>query len=283
VYLIVRRALKPLSTMIENANRISASNLNERLIVPQKRDEVSVLGNAINRMIGRIEAAFTNQKQFIADASHEIRTPLTIIQSELEFATRSPLADSARNSIQIALDELDHLRKLAGDLLLLAKMEISDAALRFNTIRLDELLAECVQKLTRTSVEKNVAVQLRIEQPVELSADEEKLRSALLNCIENAIKYTPANGTVTLALDSDSHAVRIVIADTGVGISPDDIGNIFKPFYRSDISRATHGGSGLGLSIVQRIIESHHGTISVKSVVNQGSTFTVTLPRTQSG
>jgi heavy metal sensor kinase len=283
VYVIVRRAFQPLSAMIEAANRISASNLNERLIIPHKHDEVAVLGKAMNRMIERIEAAFTSQKQFIADASHEIRTPLTIIQSELEFATRSSLAHAAKQSIHIAIDELDHLRKLAGDLLLLAKLEIPEAIPRFRMVRLDELLADCVQKLSRIAVEKKIELQLQIEDALELSADEEKLRSAFLNLIENALKYTPAGGTVTLTLKGNKEFVRMIVYDTGVGISPDDIHNIFKPFYRSETSRAEQSGSGLGLSIVQRIIELHHGTISVESVLNHGSTFSVTIPLRQPG
>jgi signal transduction histidine kinase len=281
VYVIVRRAFKPLSTMIETANRVSAANLNERLMLPRKHDEVAVLGAALNRMMDRIESAFKSQKQFIADASHEIRTPLTIIQSELEFANRSSLADPAKQSIHIALDELDHLRKLAGDLLLLAKLEISGTIPRFQLVRLDELIADCVQKLSRMSVEKNVALELHIENVIELSADEEKLRSALLNLIENALKYTPAHGHVSLTLRTEKELACIIIQDTGVGISSDDIQHIFKPFYRSDMSRATHGGSGLGLSIVQRIIDLHRGTISVESVVHHGSAFTITLPLKQ--
>jgi signal transduction histidine kinase len=283
VYVIVRRALNPLSTMITTANRVSASNLNERLMLPHNHDEVAVLGTALNRMIERLEAAFKNQKHFIADASHEIRTPLTIIQSELEFADRSSMANSAKQSIHIALDELDHLRQLAGNLLLLARLEISDTIPHFQLMRLDELIADCVRKLSRMSVEKNVALQLHIENAIELLADEEKLRSAFLNLIENAIKYTPADGNISIVLKTGIEVVRIEIHDTGVGISPDDIQNIFKPFYRSDTSRATHSGSGLGLSIVQRIIELHHGTISVESIVNQGSTFNITLPLKQSG
>jgi len=281
VYVIVRRALKPLSVMIEVANRVSASNLNERLILPYQHDEVTMLGSALNRMIERIEAAFKSQKQFIADASHEIRTPITIIQSELEFADRSSMAEPARKSIHLALDELEHLRKLAGNLLLLARLEISGAIPHFRPVRLDELITDCVRKLSKMSVEKNVALQLHIENAIELLADEEMLCSAFLNLIENALKYTAANGRVTIELSTENEVVRIKIHDTGVGISPDDIQNVFKPFYRSDVSRATHGGSGLGLSIVQRIIELHKGTISVESVVNQGSTFNMTIPLKQ--
>ena len=275
VYVIVRRAFNPLSKMIETANRVSASNLNERLVLPRNHDEVSVLGTALNRMIERIEAAFKSQKQFIADASHEIRTPITIIQSELEFVVLSAMADPVRQSIHIALEELDHLRKLAGNLLLLAKLELSDTIPHFQLIRLDELIADCVRKLSKMSAEKNITLRLHVENAIELSADEEKLRSAFLNLIENAIKYTPANGNVSIRLGINNEVVRIEIHDTGVGISPNDIQNIFKPFYRGDYVRATHGGSGLGLSIVQRIIDLHHGTISVESVLNHGSTFNI--------
>ena len=278
VYIIVRRALKPLSTMIDVANRISASNLNERLKLPHKDDEVAVLGTALNRMIERIETAFKSQKQFIADASHEIRTPITIIQSELEFADRSSMVEPARKSIHIALDELDHLRKLAGNLLLLARLEISDTSPHFRMVRIDELMADCVRKLSKLSGDKKVTLQLHIENAVEVSADEEMLRSAFFNLIENAIKYTPAHGSVYLELKIGNEEAQIEIHDTGVGISSDDIQNIFKPFYRSSVSRAAHGGSGLGLSIVQRIIELHHGTISVESELHHGATFSIAIP-----
>jgi signal transduction histidine kinase len=131
------------------------------------------------------------------------------------------------------------------------------------------------------SLEKKVTLQFQIDNAIELFADEEKLRSAVLNLIENAMKYTPANGIVSLMLQADKEIVRIIINDTGVGISPDDIQNIFRPFYRGSTSRATHSGSGLGLSIVQRIIELHHGTISVESTLKHGSTFMITLPMKQ--
>ena len=277
VYVIVRKAFKPLSDIIETANRISASSLHERIILKHSRNEVAALGIAFNKMIGRIEEAFKSQKQFIADASHEIRTPITIVQSELEFANRSSLTDSAKESIQIALNELEHLRKLAGDLLLLAKLEFSDSNLNFQQVRLDELLADCMRKVSKAYAKKNIDIQLIVDQAVEFTGDEQKLRSAIRNLIENAIKYTAEGGKITLSLLKQKNEVHIIIQDTGVGIAPEDIPNIFKPFYCSATSRAAHDGSGLGLSIVQRIIELHHGTISVESEVNRGSTFRITF------
>ncbi|MFH0990366.1 MAG: HAMP domain-containing sensor histidine kinase [bacterium] len=284
VNLIVRRAFRPLSAMIETANRVSASTLHERLMLPKGRDEVVLLGIALNRMVERLEAAFKSQKQFIVDASHELRTPLTIVQSELEFANRSLLPDAAKQSISIALDELDHLRKLANDLLMLVKLEVAGQVVECSAVRVDELITDCVQKISRIASEKQVALHLEIAEAVEMVGDEDKLRSAFMNVLENALKYTQGGGSVSVRLTTQKGSVVIALQDNGIGISPTDLPHIFKPFYRSAASRAQNAGSGLGLSIAQRIVELHGGTITVQSDGASGSTFTIQLPmaRTES-
>jgi signal transduction histidine kinase len=274
----VRRSFQPLSAMIETTDRISASSLHERIPLKEQLDEVSVLGSAVNRMINRLESAFKNQKQFIADASHELRTPLAIIQSELEFANRSSLEDPAKQSIQIALEELDHLRKLSSDLLLLAKLESADDKETLHSVRIDELVADAVQRMSRIAKTKNISVHVNIEDALEVLGNEERLRSAFLNLIENALKYTPAGGTVSVDLRRQGQMAKITVEDTGIGIQPVDLPHIFKPFYRSDGSRADHSGSGLGLSLVQRIVELYSGNIVAQSNGTNGSIFIVELP-----
>jgi two-component system sensor histidine kinase BaeS len=281
--IVVRRAFDPLTAVIATADRISVSTLNERVNIPRNQNEVAALGTSLNRMIERLEAGFKSQRQFIADASHELRTPLSIVQSELEFANRSQIPESAAKSLHLALDELDHLRKLAGDLLLLAKLDVPDFRLQRRAVRLDEILAECVQRMTRLSEERNVSMHLAIEEGLEISADDEKIRSAVLNLIENALNYTSTGGRVDISLAKEGTEAVVTVRDTGMGIAPSDLPHIFKPFYRSESSRTMHSGSGLGLSIVRRVVELHGGSITLQAHASPGSTFVLRLPLGASG
>ena len=278
VYLIVRKSFRPLASMIRTSNAVSVSTLHERILFPQTKDEVADLGVSLNRMIERLEVAFKNQRQFIADASHELRTPMTIIQSELEFATRSSLPRAAEASIQIALDELDHLRVLASDLLTMTKIDMHNSDDSFRTVHLDELLTECIQRIFRTAQEKDITVEFK-KTAAAVYGNAEQLQSAFLNVLENAVKYTPSNGSIAVALSLCDKIISLSFRDSGIGIAAEDLPNIFQPFYRSAASRADHSGSGLGLSIVKRIVELHRGSIQVESNIGAGSLFTITFPR----
>lgn len=278
VNFVVRRSFAPLSRIISTTNRISESSLHERIEIQQSYDEVASLGLSVNRMIERLEVSFKNQKQFIADASHELRTPLAIIQSELEYAIRSKRSDEARQSVRTALKELDYMRKLSTDLLLLAKLENTPFKELQQTVRLDELLADAVQRMTRLAHKKKISLQLTLHEPIEIRGNEDRLRSAILNILDNAIKYSPVKGTVQLELRQQNRDALLTIQDTGIGIRAEDIPHIFKPFYRSSALRSKTPGSGLGLSIVKKIIELHHGDLDVQSDGTSGSTFIIRLP-----
>ncbi len=278
IFLIVTRAFRPLAAMIETANRASASTLHERVAAPKGRDEVAVLGASLNRMMDRLETAFRNQEQFIADASHEIRTPLTIMQSELEYACRSPLDGPAEEGVRQALGEVEHLRKLAAALLQLAKLDLAGQAIPRQPVRLHDLVTDCVQRMTRPASLKNISFRVSIEDPAVMRGDEEGLRSALLNIIENGVKYTPRGGTIEVRLAVRNQTAEITVRDDGIGIPAADLPHIFQPFHRSDASRADHGGSGLGLSIAKRIVEQHGGRITASSDGKSGSTFAMELP-----
>jgi signal transduction histidine kinase len=278
VSLIVRRSFAPLSTMIQTVERISASHLNERMDIPSRQNEVVMLGAAWNRMMERIEAAFKSQQQFMADASHELRTPLAIIQSELEYADRFPLGTEVKISLTEALQELTHLGNITSDLLLLARMENEQMPLHLQTIRLDKILADCVKRISRLAKEKKVFLFMKIGNATECSGDEEKLRRVFLNLIDNAIKYTPAGGEVVVSIRKEETGIQVSIRDSGIGINPADLPDIFKPFYRSDVSRASHTGNGLGLSIVQRIIMAHHGTVRIENNQEKGAIAIVEFP-----
>jgi signal transduction histidine kinase len=279
VYAIVLAAFRPLSSMVRTSGRISASNLSERIPVPRNRDEVFTLAMTLNTMMERIEKAFRSQKQFVADASHEIRTPLSIMRSELEYAQRQAEGDSTKESLHAALEEVDRLKNLSDDLLLLAKLDSSSLTLNIAAVRMDELLADCVKKMKAIADIRNITLLLTVHDVVEIEADEEKLRSAMLNLVDNAIKYSREGGNVEIKTCANDRDVEVTVHDEGEGIAEEEIQNVFKRFHRSSTSQSRHDGSGLGLAIVRGIVELHGGTVTASSKPGEGSVFTVRIPK----
>jgi signal transduction histidine kinase len=278
IYAIVKTAFRPLSAMIRAAENVTGSNLGERIPSPDSHDEVFALASTLNTMMERIEKAFKSQKQFIADASHEIRTPLAIIRSELEYAQKQIGEAASKESLDAALDEIDRLKKLSDDLLLLAKLDSIAVARSFQPVRLDELLADCVKKMKPIADAKNVTLSLTVEEAVEIKADEDKLRSAFLNLIDNAIKYSQDAGNVDIVTRSTENGVEVSVRDQGEGIEEAELKNIFERFHRAASSRSRHDGNGLGLAIVQLIVGLHNGELTVESRPGKGSTFRIFLP-----
>ena len=277
-YLITRMAFRPILGMVETARRITAKDLHHRLALPAARDEVRLLGETLNDMIGRIEASFRSQKQFVADASHEIRTPLTVICSELEFAERRVTEPSVKESIQTSLSEIDRLAKLTDSLLLLARLDASQLKLDLQPVRLDELLVECVHLVKSIADKKEIRLRVDLEEALELPADRERMKSIILNLLDNAVKYSRRGSTVSVSLARTNSSAMLSVADQGPGIPAEALTDIFKRFYRVDVSRTQIEGSGLGLAIVERLVELHGGKISVQSEAGRGTTFTVELP-----
>jgi len=279
---ITRTAFRPMRSMVETSKRISAHNLETRLDLPRAHDEVRLLGETLNGMMERIDAAFKSQKQFIADASHEIRTPLTVISNELQFAEKRTTDPAILESIRSSLSEVNRLAAMAEKMLLLARLDSSQEILNRKTIRLDELMVECVQRIRNLATNKNISIETTIEEAVEIRADPERLKSALLNLLDNAVKYSNHQSTIAVRLrskGSSPHKALLVIEDHGCGIALQDIPKIFKRFYRAESARADVPGSGLGLAIAERVVMLHGGTISVQSEMGHGSVFTVELPR----
>jgi signal transduction histidine kinase len=279
-YLITRSALRPIVAMTETARSLSISDLDRQITVPEPRDEVRTLAETLNGMLERINRAFRSQRQFVTDASHELRTPLTVITTELEFAERCADA-TARESIRIALAETERLTHIADGLLLLARLDASSLPLRRDPVQLDRLVAECAHLMAGPAQKKGMTIELHVDRPAEVTGDLTRLKSVILNLLDNAIQYSGDGTTVTVSLQPGVPAkefVSLSIDDQGYGITAEDLPRIFERFYRPAPSRANERGSGLGLAIVDRIVRLHGGTIQVSSSPGKGSTFTVRLP-----
>jgi Signal transduction histidine kinase len=282
-FFITRIAFKPITSMVHTTRSITAAKLDSRLPVPQTKDEIRELAETLNEMMERIDAAFRTQRQFVADASHEIRTPLTIIRSELEFAERNRGNAEAEKSLHIALEELERLARLTDGLLLLTRLDLPGFSLKTRPVRVDELLIECVQNLKNATDQQGVIIELHIDNAVEVTADRDRLKSVVLNLLDNALHYSPKGGSIHLSLAILSrNAVQIIVEDSGPGIAPNDLPHIFQRFYRADTERSRENGSGLGLAIAEQVIRLHNGKITVESTLGVGSKFVVELPKQSS-
>ncbi len=278
VHIIVRGAFRPLAAFVHTVDAIGEKNLRERILLPRQKNEVRSLASTFNGMMDRIERAFASQRQFVADASHEIRTPLAIIRSELEFAQKQNNNESVRESIGTALEEVERLKSLSDNLLTLARIDSAAVVVEKTEVRLDELLADCIRKMKNVAEKKGVALVLQIDEVSTIPADREKLQRAILNIVDNALKYSYAGGTVTITTRVSDGQVDILVRDEGEGIPQEELAKIFERFHRTESQRSGAEGSGLGLAIVRGIVELHHGTLAVASEQGKGSVFTISLP-----
>jgi heavy metal sensor kinase len=279
-WLLARRALRPVDRMTEAARRISAEHLDERVHVTGTGDELDRLAATLNDMLGRLDGAFRQIRQFSADASHELQTPLTILQGELEVALRAPRTpDEYRRVLTSALEESDRIASLVEGLLLLSRADAGVLRMDHQPVDLASLVAEVCEQSQVLAKARGVTLDLGLLTPMTIQGDHQHLRRLLLNLVDNGLKYTLTGGRVTLALHQDDAWAVLRVADTGIGLAPEEQERIFQRFYRAPtaVSRG-EGGSGLGLCIARSIVEAHGGHIQVESAEGHGSIFTVRLP-----
>jgi len=275
----IRQALSPLSTATKIALQVSqADDLSRRIPNPgSTQDETGRFIDAFNETLERLEHLFTSQQRFLADVSHELRTPLTIIKGNVDLMRRLKLVDE--ESLDTIEDEADRLTRLVGNLLLEAQVESGKLPLYFAPVELDTLLLEVFKEMRVLSRDR-VNIKLTEIDQILVSGDRDRLKQVLINLVSNAIKYTPKGGDVYLSLGRVGENARLIVRDTGQGISDEDLPHIFERFFRAEKSRTRSktSGFGLGLSIAYWIINHHGGRIEVASTENKGATFCIYLP-----
>jgi two-component system, OmpR family, sensor kinase len=273
---IARAALRPIERISRTVQAVGESrDLSRRIRFVGPNDEVGRLAQTFDGMMGRLERAFETQKRFVADASHELRTPLTAIRGNADLMAFAPPEE--RDLCLAAIRrEAERMTRLVGDLLLLAEADVETQPLQCKSVDLDEILLEVHHSAT-VLADGKVSVVLEHADPVTLTVDPDRIQQLLLNLIDNAVKFTPPGGIVTLSLRAQETGVVMEVSDSGVGIAPDAQRSIFERFFRVEESRTTRG-SGLGLAICAWIVSAHGGTISVRSQPGMGSTFAVWLP-----
>ena len=279
-WFLASRSLKPVDNVTRTARAITAQNLDKRIEHTGVDDELGRLVSTFNDMIGRLQYSFQQTRQFSADASHELRTPLTIMRGEVELALRSKqTAEEYRRVLSSALDEIFRMTSIIESLLTLAKGDLTPAAQKREEVKLRPVIHELYEDSVMLAQSRQLTIALGTVDEAAVSADPVRIRQMVLNLLDNAIKYTPASGTVTLSMRRQAATVTIFVEDTGIGIPEEDQAKIFDRFYRVDKGRSREmGGTGLGLAIVKWIAETHGGSVKLDSEIGKGSVFSVILP-----
>jgi heavy metal sensor kinase len=281
-YFLARKSLSPIASMNRQTRRITAERLSSRLDVSNPRDELGRLATTINDLLSRLETSFKEQQRFIADASHELRTPLAVLRGETEVALgKTRTIEEYEQSLALIKDEAERLSHIVEDLFLLARQPLDAPALLMKEpLSLNKIVRDCARAAQVLAMHKGVRLKTAGDSPsILLNGDDELLKRMILNLLDNAVKYTPEGGEVSVALARQNGHAQIEVRDTGIGIPQADHARIFDRFYRVDKARSRAlGGAGLGLSIVRWIVEVHGGKIEVNSAPGRGSKFVVELP-----
>ncbi|RUR97918.1 sensor histidine kinase [Bacillus velezensis] len=282
---VIRLTLKPLSRIVRMMGDIHAGSLDKRLPIDKRQAEIESLGTSINQMLERIETSFQAEKeakerirQFVSDASHELRTPLTSIHGCIEMLMRGAAEkpEQKEKALQSMYAESAKANKLIEDLLFLAKID-RVPSFEMKKGALGDVILEMEAQLKLLA--RNRKLEFFVDQKIEAVFDKDKMKQVILNLFYNAVQHTDEDtGVITVSLQKDG-GIMLMIADNGTGIAPEHVPHLFDRFYRAETSRSRQsGGAGLGLAITKTIIDSHNGTIEVKSEQGKGSVFIIRLP-----
>ena len=278
--LLAGRSIAPIAAITATTNRITRTNLAERIALPPRPDELHTLASAINELLQRIEQAVAREKQFTADASHELRTPLAVLRGTLEVLIRKPRSRAEyEENIGLGIVEIDRLNHLVDQLLLLARFEQPAPGPNRQELTVLSGVHDVLHRQRDILSAKHLRVDVQDSQTTTIVSDPYLIDLILDNVLANAVKYSPAGSTITVGLANRDGRLRCTVTDQGIGIRPDDLNRIFDPLYRSDaLAHKEIGGTGLGLSIVAKACTLLDIVPEVRSELGQGTTFTLHFP-----
>jgi heavy metal sensor kinase len=274
---LYRQALRPVTKAVQAAKKLDPKDMTARLPGTGTGDELDQLSSVINDLLAKLEAHHTRVAQFTADASHELRTPLAAMRTSIDVALQRPRnADDYRSALESLGEQCDRLSTIVEKLQWLARADAGRMLQKRESVDLSKLVCETVEFLSPLAEEKGVQLRTIAGDAAYVVGDVAHLRQALVNLIDNAVKFTPSGGEVRVSVHVGDE-VSIAVEDTGIGIAEPDPGQLFERFYRSNAAR-TLKGTGLGLSICKSIVEAHGGRIAAESRKEGGSVFRMTLP-----
>lgn len=275
---ISKQISKPITNITHIANKMRDGDLKVRSLVNTNTEELYELSNSINYLAETLNNQEMLRKRLTSDISHELRTPLTTLKTHLE-AFIDGIWEPTTERLETFHEEIDRLTKLVDNLRNLAKLEEANFNLNKVNINISKELEKIIDTFKPLYIKENYQLTSSITPDINLKVDKDKFRQIMNNLLSNSYRYLIPNGKVQIILKKEKHTVLIEVIDNGIGIPEEDIPYIFERFYRSDISRAKNtGGSGIGLTITKRLVESHDGKISVKSKLNEGTKFIIELP-----
>ncbi len=278
-WLLGWRALRPLSAMAAQADRIDHRRLDERLPVPNPDDELGRLGMAFNALLDRLSSAVQAQRRFMADASHELRTPVSIARTTAQVTLRGTVRTEAeyRESLEVVSAQTLRLTKMVDDMFMLALADIDARPLAVRDLYVDELVKDCVRAVRVLAGTRDITVDVDAAADIQTRGDEGLLRQLMMNLLENAVRHTPDGGAVRVTARVSGSFVELAVEDSGPGVPKEDRDRIFERFVRL-APAGSEGGAGLGLPIARWIAERHRGTLQVDSRPAAGGRFVVMLP-----
>jgi two-component system OmpR family sensor kinase len=277
-HLLATFALSPIDRIAVAANRIGKGDFDQHIDIRNRADQIGQLAATFNKMTDRLGSLLKMKTQFVADASHELRTPLTVLKGNVNMLQRWGMNDPkvCGETLAIIDREAQRMTRIVSDLLILAQ-EDAGVPSKHEQVQLDQILLQTFKKAEILA--NDLTVHLQHNEKAVVLGDSDRLKQMLLIFIDNAVKYTPSGGEIYLSLRTTDSQAKISVEDTGIGISKDDLPNIYKRFFRAGRPHLDpQSGAGLGLSIAKRIVEAHKGHIEVKSQVEQGTGFDILLP-----
>ena len=279
-YLLVHWALRPVERMSQTAQQMSVQDLDARLPVVATGDALQRLSVSLNHMLTRLRDSVNTSRRFLADASHELRTPLTVIKGELQELVANEVArDEVCERIGSVLEEVARLEHLVSGLLALSRLDAGDAQRESVDVNLGALAASTVDQMRLVAEDRGVQLQASELSPVTVRGDGSRLKQVIVNLLDNAIKFTPRGGIVSVRVQGRDDIGILEVRDNGIGIPAGDLPHVFDRFYRVDAARSREdGGAGLGLSIVRSICSAHGAEIEVDSASGSGSCFRLKFP-----
>ncbi len=287
-YFFSKQAVIPIIDIIQKAKEITARKLNERLPVPRVDDEISQLAKTLNELLDRLQEAFVSQESFVADASHQLKTPLAILRGEIDLIRRSTEVKSpaVMEFLESAHQEVGYLTRMVEQLLILAKIESGGAGFHFNAVRVDEVAIDVVSYMQRYEWVRKKGLRLSFnlaegeKGEFTIHGDQDLIRTSLEALIDNAIKYSRDDSTISVEARDVGKEIEFQVKDSGEGFTEEDKLKLFNRFFRSaKIESSPIKGSGLGLSIVKKIADLHHARVEVHSTQGVGSSFMISFPK----